>query len=311
MSPSPKLYAVIWHPDKAVMRVELPGFVEEIACDNGQFVEEGQVLLRLENRVKELELEKLQLEVRRSDLKARQLLENDMVSSFQAEQENLESLRKRLAVLEKEMESLVFRAPVAGRVAADRFESLPGSHLGPGQVVLTIIPESDPELMLCIHQDDIEAVARRRATEVKYKLRGRPGTEKASLTRNEARASTSVPHPALTALGGGPLLVRQKPEFNNEREQGLAVDRLALERDRLALRELGRDEEDAQLANQELVTPHLIAYADLGEADGTLKEGEWGTAKFTGGQKYRLGTWCYEQASGWARRQFEKAREVN
>ncbi|MEM0969938.1 MAG: hypothetical protein AAGJ31_11345, partial [Verrucomicrobiota bacterium] len=71
ISPAPKAAAVIEMEDKAVLRTEGGGFVREILVQNGQSVEEGEVLARLENLPKETELAQLRVDILHSELRRR------------------------------------------------------------------------------------------------------------------------------------------------------------------------------------------------------------------------------------------------
>ncbi|MCB1086945.1 MAG: efflux RND transporter periplasmic adaptor subunit, partial [Verrucomicrobiae bacterium] len=176
VSPSPKMAAVIQHPDKAVMRVECPGFVREVLCRNGDHVEKGQLLVRLENPLKTAELAQLELDIRRSEIKSRSWLEQGHVASYQSEGENLKSLRTRRDTMEEHVGTLEFQAPRSGIVHAAKIETLPGKYLQPGDTVITVIPEDQPDLMLSVAEDDMDAVRRRRDDGVQVILRGHPGT---------------------------------------------------------------------------------------------------------------------------------------
>lgn len=311
VSPSPKIAAVIHHPDKVVMRVECPGFVSEILCQNGDRVEEGQVLVRLENRMKAAELKQLEQDIRRSEIKSRSWLESGHIASYQSELENVKSLSKRLETMREHLGTLEFKAKRAGIVHATRIDQLPGRYLQPGETVVTIVPDEEPDVLLSVAEDDIDALRRRKSDGLKLVLRGHPGTIEASLTRVEERASTAVPHLALGATSGGPLVLRQQATMQSDRERGLALQRYASGD---GSNVLAQDPEDEALANQELVSPRLVAHARIQSAsDGrllNLREGEWGYADFTGGQSYQLGAWLIDKAAGYVKRQFDRARGV-
>lgn len=312
VSPSPKIAAVAHHPDKAVLRVECPGFVREVLCRNGDRVEQGQLLVRMENPMKAAELAQLELDIRRSELKSRDWLEQGHVASYQSELENVKSLTKRRDAMVELVGTLEFRAPREGLVHAERIETLPGRYLDPGDTVITIVPPEQPDVMLSIGEDDIDAIRRRLSDDVELVLRGRPGAIHAKLTRTEARATTSLPHLALGAAAGGPLALRQQSTTQSERERGLALGRFAAGDGGYNV--TGTDPEDEALANQELVSPRLIAHAEIvANRDpglGKIQEGEWGYAELMGGQRYRLGGWLFDKVAGYLKRQIDRARNV-
>ncbi len=312
VSPSPKMATVIHYPEKAVMRVECPGFVSEVLCANGETVDEGQLLVRMENRMKTAELEQLALDIRRSEIQARLWLEEGHIASHQSELENLKGLRKRYESTKELVDTLEIRAPRSGVVHGDRIDTLPGRFLQAGEIVVTVVPEEQPELMLTVAEDDIASFRRRRDDGITLKLKGNRDRVDATIEREETRATTSLPHLALGAVSGGPLALRQRATMQSERERGLARERFpGGDGSRVAA---GTDPEDEALAGQELVRPRLVAHARLPEtrvlSGSPLKEGEWGYAKLTGGQRYRLGEWVIDKGFTWVKHQFERARNV-
>lgn len=313
VSPSPKMATVVHYPEKAVMRVECPGFVTEVLCENGAQVEEGDLLIRMENHIKSAELEQLGLDIGRSEIQARKWLEGGHVASYQSELENLKALKKRYESTKELVDTLEIRAPRPGIVHGDRIDALPGRFLQAGETVATVIPEETPELLMTVSEDDIGSFRRRRNDGVALRLRGHQGHVDAKIERVEARATTSLPHLALGAVSGGPLALRQRATMQSERERGLARERFpGADSSTVGI---SADPEEEALAGQELVRPRLVAHAEIESEEIldelALNEGEWGYAKLTGGQQYRLGEWVVDKAYNWAKRQFERARNVS
>ncbi|MCB1061561.1 MAG: HlyD family efflux transporter periplasmic adaptor subunit [Verrucomicrobiae bacterium] len=313
VSPSPKMATVVHHPEKAVMRVESPGFVTEVLCHNGQAVNEGEVLVKLENRIKTAELSQLELDVRKSETQSRRWFDEGHIASYQSELENLKALEKRLESTRELVETLEIRAPIAGIVHGDHIGNLLGRFLQAGDTVVTVIPNDPPELLVTIGEDEIDAVRRRRDDGIKVHLRGHGAEVSAKLDRLEARATTALPHLALGAISGGPLALRQRATMQSDRKRGLARERFPAG-DGGGAMGLGNDSDEEALAGQELVRPRIIAHAIVDgdeSAFANLKEGEWGYAKLTGGQQYRLGEWVYDKMAGWVKRQFDRARNAS
>ncbi|MCB1231167.1 MAG: HlyD family efflux transporter periplasmic adaptor subunit [Verrucomicrobiae bacterium] len=312
VSPSPKMATVVHFPEKSVMRVECPGFVSDVLCESGDAVKKGQLLVKMENPMESAELKELALDIRRSEIQARLWLESGHIASHQSELENLKALRKRYDSMKELVGTLEFRAPIDGIVHGERIDTLPGRFLQPGESVVTVVPEDPPELLMTVAEDDIDSFRRRRNDGIELRLRGHSGTVDAEVERVEARATTALPHLALGAVSGGPLALRQRATLQSERERGLARERYpAVEGSSAGV---GSDPEDEALANQELIRPRLLAHARIDDVNdqmaAALKEGEWGYAKLTGGQKYRLGEWVIDKAATWAKHKFDRARNV-
>jgi len=306
VSPSPTLVAVVDQPGKALLRIDTDGFVRAVYVSNGEAVHKGQLLARLENPLKSLELERLRLDAARSRLISRKHFEEGNIAAHQAEEENLVSLEEGVRTLAEEVASLEIVSPIDGAIHADRLESLQGHYLRTGTIVMSVLPKLPDELLVLIPQQEIEAFSRRQTENLSVKIRGRHGTFRAQLERIERQAKVSLPRSLLASTVGGPLPVRQRPMVENDRERGLMEGRRAVSLEQYSA-------EDSMLAGLELATAHLLAYARL--EPGTvregeiLREGEWGYAKLEGGQRYRLGSWLFDKVGAYLRERLEKVRD--
>ncbi|MCF6310863.1 MAG: hypothetical protein L3J39_00275 [Verrucomicrobiales bacterium] len=306
VSPSPTLVAVVDQPGKALLRIDTDGFVRRVSVINGEAVQKGQLLASLENPIKSLELQRLQLDAARSRLISRKHLEAGNIAAHQAEEENLASLEEGIGTLQEEVDSLEIIAPIDGVIHADRLESLQGHYLRTGTIVMSVLPSLPEQLLVLIPQQEIEAFSRRQTENLSVKIRGRHGTFRAQLERIERQAKVNLPRSLLSSSVGGPLPVRQRPKIENDRERGLMEGRRAVSLEQYSA-------QDPMLAGLELATAHLLAYARLepgavreGEQ---LYEGEWGYAKLEGGQRYRLGAWLYDKLGAYLRERLEKVRD--
>ena len=307
ISPSPKAPAVIEFASKAILRVQCPGFVEEIRCANGQTVAAGQVLARLSNPDKVAELGQLKLDIQHSELRRRSYFEEERLGAYQAESEHLGSLKEKFAATQELVDSLMIRAPIAGKAFGTDLESLSGRYLQPGSAVLTIVPETAPRVLISVAQKHRAALDAHRGKQVVLRLRGQAGTWKATLERPEASATTAVPHLALLATGGGPLPVRGRPSMSTERESGLARQRNG---DSELSHFSGLERESDALASQELTEARFAAHAILdseGPLPNTLREGVWGFVKLANVAEERLGVWIYEKISVYVTNRWEHA----
>jgi len=310
ISPAPKAVAVIEYPDKAILRTESGGFVREILCENGERVEAGQVLARLENLPKENELEQLRLDIKHSELRRRSYFEAERLSAYQAETELLRALHEKLESTRIQVEGLTFRAPFPGRVHGRRLESLPGKYLEPGKEILTVLPEKSPRVLLSLQQKDVKALLQSGSGELNLRLRGYGRALPAQIQRLESRATTAVPHPALASSNGGPLLVRARPTMASQREAGLAYEAGGSATSELAhFAGLG---ESSEMMNQELTQARFAAYATVQPRENrplpNLREGEWGYAKVSEVEEKRLYRWLGEKVGLFLREKLEEAR---
>lgn len=309
VSPAPKAAAVIEYPDKAVLRTECGGFVREVLCHNGQHVEAGEVLARLENVAKETELKQLRIDIQHSELRLRSYFEKERISAYQAEGELLRALQEKMERTRVQVEGLTVRAPFRGSVYGRRLDSLPGCYLDPGKEVFTVIPDAASRVVISLLQKDVPVLLKNESRELTLRLRGHGAPLRARVERLESRATTAVPHPALSSTTGGPLVVRARPQMSSARETGLAHE-AGGPASRLAhFSGLG---ESSSTMSQELAQPRFAAYAVLlpgapGQAS-SFREGEWGFAKLTHVDETRLVTWLAGKISLYIQERLEQIR---
>lgn len=310
--PSASVAAVVDFPDKAVLRIELPGFVDTLFCERGQHVEAGTRLAQLRNIEQETRLKTLAAEIQISEQRARQYLNSEQVAAYQAELQGLSALREKEAVMRQLVNSLSVTAPVSGTVVARDMDQLPGRYLSAGEVIFTILPDGPPQLVLSAQQDSIETLRQSGGATSQFRVRfnGRGQTVRARIDRIEQRATAAVPHIALASIAGGPLAVRQQgATTQSERQRGLARQVAGLSDDQSHFAGLTPGENQA--ATLQLAEARIAAYASLliGDAEVVpLREGEWGFARLRGAKDYRLGDWLYAHVKEWVIDKWQLAR---
>tara|TARA_R110002096_G_scaffold26518_10_gene81786 strand:- start:8263 stop:10503 length:2241 start_codon:yes stop_codon:yes gene_type:complete len=302
VSPAPTALALVEFPDKAILRAEAPGFVSQVLCQDGDRVAKGDLLAILENEEEKGLLEQLELDLKRSRQQALQYLDQEQVSSYQAELDVQMGLEERLSTQRQRVASLEFRSPIAGIVREAKLDSKPGRYLRTGERFLSVYPDVAPQLLISARQDDAEALGET-APRIRCRLRGRPNEMVAVIHRIEKRATVAVPHWALAASSGGPLPVREVSQ-GNEKEQGLAAKASGSE----ALNHFRGVRPEMEGMSQELSRPRMVAYATLESVQEAmaLREGEWGHAKLTHGNRERLGSWIYRKTFNYLRSRFEQ-----
>lgn len=304
VTPTPKAAAVIEYPDKAILRAESPGFVSEILCEHGAEVTEGQVLMKLENLERVAEHERLKLNIQQSELRRRQYFQNEQLAAFQAETENLRSLRERFEISQELVDSLTVKAPVAGVVYREHLDSLVGQFLSAGSTIVTIIPDGDPHILISLSQEHVNETTWNEGEPILLRLRGRNETVKGTLARVEQKSTTAVPHAVLASTSGGPLLVRQRANISSTRDQGLAFSQGG---DGEVTHFIGLGQDVGIAVSIELTRQRFAAYAELdAEAAEGLRGGEWGFAKLVNSPEVKLGEWLGDKVELYIRAQFEK-----
>jgi len=194
-----------------VVRAESPGFVRAVCVRDGDQLARGQVIARLANPELQYTAADIQLALEQSAIKGRVFFRDGELAKYQVELANQESLRKKLAEAQGQVEALTVRTPVAGRVIARELDSLVGRYLSAGVEIAVVGREDVKELVLAVPQEDAQPFLAQLGKPVRFRIRGIPGeTHTAPLAKLNPRALVDLPHPALGAQVGGPLPVRAR-----------------------------------------------------------------------------------------------------
>jgi len=195
-----------------VLRAECPGFVVRELVQDGEVVAEGQVLVELDNAEAAAELARRRLAFDRQELRARLAYTREEISAFQAEQSKTEALRKEVAEYEQYLSTLQIRAPFAGRVTSRPLGTRSGAFFAAGDEIVRLGRAAECEVKVAVSERDAPHFRAALSQPMAVRLTGRGEVLSGELTRVEARATREPPHPALTALAGGPLALRRSEE---------------------------------------------------------------------------------------------------
>lgn len=203
---------VIELAETQMLRAECPGFVARELVHDGEVVAEGQVLVELENAEASAELARRRLALEKQELRARLAYTRDEISTFQAEQAKTEALRKEVAEYERYLATLQVRAPFAGRVTSRLLGTRHGVFFAAGEEIVRIGRAAECEVKVAVSERDAPHFRAALSQPMKVRLSGRGEVFAGELSRVEARATRELPHPALTAMAGGPLALRRNEE---------------------------------------------------------------------------------------------------
>ena len=154
----------------------------------------------------QLELADLELAIEQLDLKRRSLATTHQTAELQAHDEHRTALEKKRTEKLAQVEQLIVRAPVAGRVVARQLASATGSYLEEGATILTLANERNKELKISVAQPDADPFSAAIGRPVRVRLPGVPRLH-GTLAELAPRADLEPVHPALSAVLGGPLAV--------------------------------------------------------------------------------------------------------
>ena len=188
--------------DIEVVRVSSAGFVQEILVTNGQTVEAGDDLVILHNEELDARVIDLELAIQQSEAKRIGQINRKELALAQIELRNQQALKEQLAEAYLRTDALTIKAPVAGRVLARRLDQQLGNYLKEGTEILVIGDDTHKEVLASVDQRDLEAFSITGIDSTDLRIHGTGPAASADMAL-EPRASTRLPHPALSAIHGG------------------------------------------------------------------------------------------------------------
>jgi putative peptide zinc metalloprotease protein len=189
------------------VRNESPGFVAEIFAYDGEAVEKGQPLARLENANLMLKRDQCASELATSEGRCRMLRAQGRLAELQAEEANARSQREQLAGFDDEVDKLTICAIQTGRFHSRILRQQLGRFLTQGTVLGTIAQSDRFEVRGSIAQSDIVKMRANIGEQVRVSIEGHPAIS-GKLVIVLPRGSDELENPTLAALYGGPIPVR-------------------------------------------------------------------------------------------------------
>ncbi|MDO8344465.1 MAG: efflux RND transporter periplasmic adaptor subunit [Cellvibrio sp.] len=206
MPQSTSVEAVLWLPDEARVKVESSGEVAQLLVNNGDPVSEGQEVLRLHNPALVAQLMSQQARLREYDARYQQAWVDDRPQAQLLEQD-INSIKAEIALLQTRVLNLVVRSPSAGIFRITRAHYLPGSYLRQGDEFALIEKPDVVRARAALLQQEVGLV--RQSTEsVSVRLVSNPAQQiSARLLQETPIATQDLPSQVLGAQGGGRLAV--------------------------------------------------------------------------------------------------------
>jgi putative peptide zinc metalloprotease protein len=193
---------VVEPQDREVLYAAVPGFVEEIHVKDGQWLEQGQLILVARDPDLSQQIEQVQARLAETRLRERQA---GASPETQAERQMLARQillhEQNLADLRRRENELTVRAPIAGRLIAPEINSFPGRYLDRGTEIATVATLDRLEVRAVLDQAEAQLAPDGTPTEVR--LAGLHGT---TLIGRDMRrlpgAQSQLPSPSLTHAAG-------------------------------------------------------------------------------------------------------------
>jgi putative peptide zinc metalloprotease protein len=202
----PSAPAIVQHRDSQIVRTKTDGFIREILVKDGQWLEPGEIIVRLQNTTLDAELKIAEARLASSEIRMRQELVAGHIASHQAEAAVHQSLRTRLDELRHRQQECEVRADIAGLVVAPELDNQIGLYCDAGHELCRVINENKKELLVSISQQDMSAYRERIGDRLIFRF-GSGNAIPVSFASVEPNAVTRT-DPRLTAEGGGKLAQR-------------------------------------------------------------------------------------------------------
>lgn len=192
-------------PHRAVF-AQSPGILRDVYRQSQEWVEAGEPLFALENDELAIEREaaagelaeyRALLEVAMNDPSIRRPVESQIAAT-----------EKRLERIERDIQNLQFRAPIAGLWVAPRLEELKGSFLGRGSGIGYILDPQSHELVAVVNQRNARHLFNDEVRQASIRVPGQ--AENRVLLKNLRFIPAEqyrLPHASLGWMGGGPIEV--------------------------------------------------------------------------------------------------------
>lgn len=194
---------LVWLPEQARVRPDVDGFVSAILVDDGQRIEAGSPILKLEDP--SLLAEQALLAQRTLELEADRFnafVSRDLARVGNAEEE-LHRNAEALARVEEKIAQLEVRSRAAGVLAMPRQKDLVGSYVRRGDNLGFVLDGRETIVRAAIAEDDV-ALVRDRTDAVGVRVAGAYQREiSARLVRDMPAATHELPSAALGVPGGG------------------------------------------------------------------------------------------------------------
>jgi putative peptide zinc metalloprotease protein len=197
---------VVWLDEDSQAVSAAEGFVAEVRVESGAEVQEGELLLRLEDA--ELAARRAILRSRLAELEVQQAAERQE-SRVRAAMvaEDIAAVKAELGQVQEQLAKLDVRSPGAGRFVFEEPHELIGRFIRQGEIIGYLLQPQGHRLRAVVEQDDIGLLHAHR-TDIEVRLANRLGESMPAELMSEVPAgSAALPSRALGAAGGGKIAV--------------------------------------------------------------------------------------------------------
>lgn len=199
------------------VRCEVDGFIDEIYVADGQFVNAGDLLLRIRNEEVASRHSDLLFEIEQEKIRHQMAMKTHESGEAVVARKNLDSLNDRLIETRRDLEALEVVAPTSGQVIAQQLYSRLQTHVTEGDELLIVDDNQPKQIRVSVAQEDFPLAGKLIQNEVKVRIGTRP-LQCGVFQKVIPRASRQLFNEALAATEGGtlPVTARQSAEDESQ-----------------------------------------------------------------------------------------------
>jgi putative peptide zinc metalloprotease protein len=204
---------IVWLPDEALIKAEQNGFIESVQLHSNQMVNNGDVVLLMNDDSLESKARVARAKLFELQSKFRAERETDIVKADILKEE-LHVAESQLEHLNTKIRAMTIKASKNGQILLPEADDLPGRYIHHGELIGYILDDSPPTIRMVVTQDNIGLV-RNGIVDIKVRLSNDPNHQyDATIIRQAPEASNRLPSPALATIGGGKIQI----DPNNKKE---------------------------------------------------------------------------------------------
>jgi putative peptide zinc metalloprotease protein len=215
---------VVWLPEHSQVRANTDGFITQLVSQPQTQVRAGAPLLKTEDPLIEVEVRRLEWELRALRANYDQKAVDDRVEA-RILAGKIERVATDLAQARERAAELTITSPASGTFLVSGAHHLPGRFTKKGELLAYVTDLSSPSVRAVVAQADITRV-RENTRAVKIRLADQPSeTIAATIQHQVPSATATLPSSALGSLGGGPIVVDPRdPEGRTATEEVFLLD---------------------------------------------------------------------------------------
>lgn len=207
---------IVDYTPATIVRSGADGFVRKIYVTQGEDVEEGQLLLQIENKELQNRLEQVQIRREQCEIKISLAVDEHDAASAYVNRQGLASLDEQIANLQRQVECMKVTAPRSGTVIVRDLNRLLGTFVKEGAQLLHVADDGCKEIIALVGQREVDEVRGMGNSDVTL-CAADWSTASGILDRVEPQATDTLAWHALSVTEGGPLAVREHHDEGESR----------------------------------------------------------------------------------------------